>query len=80
MSNLIIMLIKFRAAKWTMIGDICHMYHKFVVNYDDSLYLKFIAITEDENGAPRLEACRSQTLPFGLGPSGFIATLLMCDI
>ena len=76
-SNLVIMLIKFRAAKWTMIGDISRMYHKFAVNYDDSLFLKFVAITEDEEGKPRLEACRSQTLPFGLVSSGFIATLLM---
>ena len=76
LANLVLMVIKFRAARFCFSVDIKRMFHQLALTKDSQEFLRFFALVEKE-GQIKLEAWRARTLPFGLCCSPYLACFVM---
>ena len=76
LSNLVLMVIKFRAARYCFSVDVKRMFHQFTLTKDSQEVLCFFALVE-KDGQIKLEAWRARTLPYGLCCSPYLACFVM---
>ena len=77
LTNLVTMVIGFRAHRYVFNLDISRMFHRFALSPSDQEKLRFFAITKNDEGKIVSQSWRCSTLPFGLNASPYIACLLM---
>ena len=76
LANLVLMVIKFRAARFCFSVDIKRMFHQLALTKDSQEFLRFFALVE-KDGQIKLEAWRARTLPYGLCCSPYLACFVM---
>ena len=76
LANLVLMVIKFRSAKFCFSLDLKRMFHQIALTPESQEFLRFFALVEKE-GQIKMESWHAATLPFGLCCSPNLACFIM---